>query len=166
MDVQSATAIITGISIIIGIIVFILSRRQELETRQAALFMQVYDRWNTRDIQMAYGNTRFLLLPQIKDFEDYQRLVLNERAKGNLEPWFHGQILITYFEGLAMLVKRGLIDSEMVEDLFANRINWYWEAFKDIAEMRRSQLRDPKMYDSVEYLYQALKQRQHTTVNT
>jgi nitrate reductase gamma subunit len=42
MDVQTATVVITGISIIIGIIVFILSRRQETETRQAALFMEIY----------------------------------------------------------------------------------------------------------------------------
>ena len=122
--------------------------------------MNVYNRWNTRDIQMAYGHTRFLLLPQIKDFTDYQRLVLKERAEGNLEPWYHGQILITYFEGLAMLVKRGLIDIEMVEDLFANRINWYWDNFKAIAHTRRTQLRDPKMYDSVEYLYNELKKRE------
>jgi hypothetical protein len=122
--------------------------------------MNVYDRWNTRDIQMAYVNMRFLLLPQIHAFEDYQRLVLDERAQGNLEPWFHGQILVTYFEGLAMLVKRGLIDIEMVEDLFANRINWFWGTFKDVALTRRNQLRDPKMYDSVEFLYDELKKRE------
>jgi hypothetical protein len=55
MDVQTATVVVTGISIIIGIIVFIVSRKQELETRQAALFMQVYDRWSSRDAVKAYG---------------------------------------------------------------------------------------------------------------
>jgi len=109
---------------------------------------------------MAYGHSRYLLLPQIKEFSDYERLVLNEMAKGNLTPWFHMQILVTYFEGLAMLVKRGLMDMEVVEDLFANRIIWYWEAMKDIFYTRRSQLRDPKMYDSIEYLYNELKKRE------
>jgi hypothetical protein len=55
MDIQTATVVVTGISIITGIIVFIVSRKQELETRQAALFMQVYDRWSSRDAVKAYG---------------------------------------------------------------------------------------------------------------
>lgn len=45
MDVQTATVVITGISIIIGIIVYILSRQHELETRQAQLFMEIYNHY-------------------------------------------------------------------------------------------------------------------------
>ena len=59
MDVQTATVVITGISIIIGIIVFILSRRQEMETRQAALFMEIYNRWSTKTTAEQYGRIRY-----------------------------------------------------------------------------------------------------------
>ncbi|MCW4040323.1 MAG: hypothetical protein NWE83_06195 [Candidatus Bathyarchaeota archaeon] len=162
MDVQTAAVVITGVSIIIGIILSLHSQKHALETRQAQLFMDVYNRWNTREIQIAYGNERFLILPQIQSFEDYQRLVLDERAKGNLDPWFYGQILITYFEGLGMLVKQGLINIDTVEDLFAGRIIWFWDSFGWICEMRRKQLGDPKLYDSIEYLYDVMKQRQAT----
>jgi hypothetical protein len=47
MDVQTATVVVTGISIVIGVILSINSRKQELETRQAQLFMQIYNWWNT-----------------------------------------------------------------------------------------------------------------------
>jgi hypothetical protein len=53
---------------------------------------------------------RFRLLPTIQDFNDYREKVLNERVKGNLEPWLSAQLLATYFEGLGALVKKGLVD--------------------------------------------------------
>jgi hypothetical protein len=54
-----------------------------------------------------------------------------------------------------------------VEDLFAGRILWFWETFGPICEIRRKQIGDPNMYDSIEYLYNKLKQReqQATTVS-
>jgi hypothetical protein len=59
MDVQTATVVITGISIIIGVILSINSRKQELETRQAQLFMQVYGQWTTPEFAKAYAETRY-----------------------------------------------------------------------------------------------------------
>lgn len=170
MDVQTISVVVAASGLLIAAINQIYTSRQaneqrerELETRQAQLFMDIYNRWNTRDIQMAYGNSRFLIQPQIHTFEEYDNIVLGERAKGNLEPWFSVQILITYFEGLGMLVKQGLINIDNVEDLFAGRIIWFWEAFGPICEIRRKQLGDPKMYDSIEYLYHEMKHRQRLT---
>ena len=34
-------------------------RKRELETRQAELFMQIYNRWTDKDMAAAYGLTRF-----------------------------------------------------------------------------------------------------------
>lgn len=59
MDVQTITVVITGISIIIGVILSLNSRKQELETRQAQLFMQIYNRWNSQEITKSYGALRF-----------------------------------------------------------------------------------------------------------
>jgi len=160
------------VSVVIGVVNQIVSRQRTekteqltLETRQAQLFMQIYNRWNTPDIQKAYGTWRYLLYPQIQDVTDYQEKVLNERAKGNLEPWLSGQLLGTYFEGLGMLVKKGLVDIDWVEDLFSNRIKFFWEAGAPIFEMRRQQLHDPKLYDSIEFLYNEMKKREQEQTN-
>jgi len=55
MDLQTATVVIAGISVIIGVINSILSSRraekndqQMLETRQAELFSNIYNRWTAR----------------------------------------------------------------------------------------------------------------------
>jgi hypothetical protein len=162
MDVQTLTVIITGISIVIGIIVFILSRRQELETRQAALFMQVHSRWNSRDFTKAYGAVRY------KDSEEewmdtIQRVFEDPNRKNpdiDLDDFADHQMLSTFFEGLGILVKKDLVDLSLVEDLFAGRIIWYYETqVKPIAEEARKHLRDTTLYDSIEYLYNSMKQR-------
>jgi hypothetical protein len=73
MDVQTATVLITGISVIIAAVNSIISSRradvqraltlktqqQALETRQAQLFMQVYNRWSSIEVTKGYGFLRY-----------------------------------------------------------------------------------------------------------
>jgi hypothetical protein len=56
-----------------------------------------------------------------------------------------------------MLVKNRFVDIRLVNDLLADRITWYWEMFKDIAEGSREKLNDPSLYDSTEFLYNEIK---------
>ena len=62
-------------------------------------------------------------------------------------------------------MKRGLIDIKLVDDLFAQRIIWYCENFVNrYAQEFRELANDPTLYDSIEYLYNQMKQRQQATV--
>ena len=67
-----------------------------------------------------------------------------------------------FFEGIGVLVQRGLIDIELVEDLLANRVIWFWELWRPICMGARQATSDPEMYDNMEYLYTAMKQYQQT----
>ena len=76
------------------------------------------------------------------------------------------QTLNAFFEGVGVLVKKRLIDIELVEDLLSQRILWYWEKTKPIATVIRRELNDPTQLDSVEYLYNQMKQRQPVSQET
>jgi hypothetical protein len=41
-------------------------RQIEIETRQAELFTNIYNRWNTREMLTAYGLARFIISPPVK----------------------------------------------------------------------------------------------------
>ena len=175
MDVQTISIALGGIGLFIAAINSIISSRKadqqhqtEIETRQAELFMNVYNRWNTRDIQTAYGNVRHLdrRWQQYTNIDDHlSKFSVASGNPENLERWFHGQILVTYFEGLGMLVKKGLIDIDMVDDLLAGRIRWFWETIEPVANNFREYVNDPRLYDSIEYLYNAIvKHEQQVTV--
>ena len=162
MDVQTATVVVTGISVIIGVILSINSRKQELETRQAQLFMQVYNRWSQRDTVKAYGVVRYK-----HKWTDLKDWFSKYGADVDPEAYAYTMTLNTFFEGLGVLVKKDLIDIDLVEDLFSQRIIWYWEQNQQpvIGDIRKF-TKDPTQYDSIEYLYNVMKQRQKATVTT
>ena len=132
----------------------------EIETRQAELFMNVYNRWNTTELQAAYGLARFDILPKIKDYEDWRQNYSVRGGPQNLQQWLNLQLLVTYFEELGTLVKKDLIDMDMVDDLFAGRIKWYWESGRILWQGARAGLQDPQLYDSSEFLYNEVKKRE------
>jgi hypothetical protein len=82
----------------------------------------------------------------------------------NSEAYADYMTTYAFFEGGGVLVKKGLIDIELVEDLFSQRIIWVWETLLQpkINDVRTS-TNDPTQYDSIEYLYHEMKHRQRLT---
>jgi hypothetical protein len=163
MDVQTATVVIAGIGVIIGVINSIVSSRRAertaqlaLETRQAQLFMQLYNRWNSPDVIKAYGYARYMYDKP----EEFDEFFSAEHAFHDLDTYARWQMLVTYFEGLGILVKKQLIDIDMVDDLFSNRILWWWDEYMKPYFLKfREHIKDPTMYDSIESLTDEIKMR-------
>ena len=109
---------------------------------------------------MAYGAVRY------KDPEGtFDRVIQDLATRSpalNLQEYANYHMLQVYFEGLGLLVKNGLIDIQIVEDLFAGRIIWYWETMHTQLNQLRKNLNDPELYDSIEYLYHEMKKRQQS----
>jgi len=168
MDIQTISIIIAAAGVFIAAINQIVSRRRTeamaqltLETRQAQLFMQIYNRWNSRDITKSYGALRFKY--SMDQWAKYISQLLQHPHDPNidLDEYADHQMFGTFFEGLGILVKRQLVDITLVEDLFADRIIWYWETqVEPLAAKVRTSFKDSKMYDSIEYLYHEMKKRQ------
>jgi type II secretory pathway pseudopilin PulG len=66
LDIQTISIVIAAAGVFIAAINSVYSSREarqqrqtEIETRQAELFMNVYNRWNTTELQAAYGLARF-----------------------------------------------------------------------------------------------------------
>jgi hypothetical protein len=52
---------------------------------------------------------------------------------------------------------------DVVEDLLANRIIWWWEFFKPISEGAQVEIGDTKLHDHTRFLYHEMKHRQRLT---
>jgi hypothetical protein len=174
-DVQTISIVVAAIGVLIAAINSIISSRRAeeqrqhtletqqhaLETRQAQLFMQIYNRWNSKEMTTAYEKLRFVYKKE--EWDAMLENMLNGKNRFDLDQVSTRQMFATFFEGLGMLVKRGLIDVEMVEDLLSNRVIWYWETHvQPYADNVRERLNDPTMYDSLEHLYSMLKQREQS----
>ena len=152
VDVQTISIVIAASGLFIAASNSILSNRRTeknqqltLETRQAQLFMQVYSRWNSRDFARAYG--RVMYVYKWTDPDDWQRQFMPDK---NIEAYSDHQILSTYLEGLEVLLKQGLININLIDDLLSDRIIWFYEFMDSMRQASRKIRKNPKLYASVE----------------
>jgi hypothetical protein len=146
----SAAAIAT----VVGVRSYILSNKRaqetkdrELETRQAQLFMQIYDRW-TFDIGEKFWD---FLEVDIKTAEEYMDKIKTDKKYAR-----QTAILSRYHEGVGVLVRFGLLDIKYIAYLASWPTRVYWEKLKPIVgEVRRLQ-NAPRADSESEYLYNRL----------
>ena len=149
MDVQTVSIVIAAVSVVIGVINSIMSNRKaeeqrqtEIQTRQAELLMQLYDRWSSKDFRRdSWEINTFWRGENVMDVRKklFDEPVLDEIVKLTTQA--------TFYEGIGVLVEEGLIDINLVDQLFHNNILGNWESFAPfITEMRQH------MSDNVEEL--------------
>ena len=150
-EIQTAYYMVAATGVLLAAIYYVLNIRTTLQTRQAQLFMPIYSTYSSAE----FLKTRSEVMSyQYKDYDDYQSKYgfdVNPDADAK------ARMVNAYFEGIGVLMKRGLIDPSIVDDLMSGVIVRYWEKYEPyILEYR--QRRDwPQAGEHVEYLYNKIK---------
>ncbi len=153
-DVQTISIVLAGIGIFIAAINSIISSRKadqqrqtEIETRQAVLFMQLYNRFTTREFRAALTEMRSWSWDNYADFMAKYSPDTNSDA--------HAMHIATEndFEGVGVMVQRDLIDSTSVTDLLWMAVGNYWERFGPIWKEWRTRTGHQSLADHTESLY-------------
>jgi len=122
------------------------AQQQNLETRQAQLFMQVFNRYDTEFWkQWLQGMSR-----EYKDYDEWNR----DRSDQNLSAARLN--VTTYMMGIGTLVKRGLLSSDIVADLMGGPVIMWWQKFFDYYREYRVRANYPGYVEDLEYLYDEL----------
>jgi hypothetical protein len=125
------------------------TQQQQLETRQAQLFMQIYGKWNEASFSKHY--TYLIYGLKWSNYQEFKELILD-----NIENWESMANVIRFFEGLGVLLSEGLVDMRLIALTMATDIITYWEKLKpSILEFRRES-NSPRIADQSEYLYNEL----------
>jgi hypothetical protein len=161
IDAQTISIIFAGLSIGIAAIRFTLTlqntqRNQELtrkaqeqavETRQAQLFMNIYERFTDKGFWDMVNEIREFEYEDVDDFE--KKYGQYEKNKA----W----AITSVFEGIGVLLKRELIDIQQVNDLMPLTVMSVWEKLEPlIMEARRSEWDSKYAYKGFEYLNNAV----------
>jgi hypothetical protein len=158
VSVETVSIVVAAASIVVGVYLSLQSRKQELETRQADLFMQMYHRWSSPEYRM--GTLKMMNQWSWENFDDF---IQKYDTTTNLEEHVNGLVVpASFFEGIGVLVERGLIDITLVDRLMHNSIIAFWERLGPIIqEYRKSQKSGMHPhFDSVEDLYHRLQSKQ------
>lgn len=122
------------------------AQEQSLETRQAQLFMQIY-----RDMSSPehYIRTNELYEMEWEDYSDFENKYGSENNPENYALRFSTW---SWFNGVGLLVKAGLINVSTVHDLMRTTILWQWEKFKDVIRKQREVYNMPTNFEGFEFL--------------
>jgi hypothetical protein len=146
-EVQTISLAVTATSVVIGIIYYIFTARTTLQTRQAQLYMQLYNRW-TPEMNSTFWS--FLSV----DFKDAQEHLTKYRADKEYARWC--DTLGTFYEGLGVLVREGFLDIRYISLFLGGGTRMHWEKYKPIIGDLRRLLGYSRWLSETEYLYDRL----------
>lgn len=160
VTVETISIVFTGLSVSLAAFYYISTLRNaqrtqqlQLETRQAQLFMQIFNRFQEVEFR---NNFNEVLSREWEDYDDYVRKYgrfTNPTAQAV------SASIALFFEGLGVLLKRSLLDIDIVGELMSTPVRQYWEKTSPIIiEMRKSMNREVVL-ESAEYLYDEMMKR-------
>ena len=130
----------------------------QLETRQAQLFMNIYNQFIRKEF-----TEDWLLVTFDREWdsiEDYAE----KYGTGNLKASAQLISVLAFFEGIGVLLKRNLINIAMVDDLMSSYVLQTWNKYGPFMRERSESLNRPELWEHVHYLYEEIKktyQKQH-----
>jgi hypothetical protein len=129
------------------------AQQQTLETRQSQLFMEVYKTDESNEFQTnwweIFGNWEW------KDLDDF--LEKYGPYSGNSIPYGKLMSIFSHYEGMSVLMKRGLLSPDLVYDLKYDSVIMFWDKFSPIVLWWRKRYNAPQMFGTIEWLYSEMK---------
>jgi len=153
---QSVSYIAGALGVFIGAVYYVITLRAQqnnmkttLETRQAQLFMGIYQTYVTKEL---HRDIEFVLNAQFADFEEF---LSRYGPKSNPEGHASFDSVISYFEGLGSLVRRGLIDPSYVVELLGLEVLYTHQKYQPVLSgMRKA---NPMLFSDFDALYESVK---------
>ena len=120
------------------------TQRQQLETRQAQMFMGIYTQITTKEFTSAFWR---IMGSNCSNYEEYRELSRDPEFQNS------GHIVGTYYEGVGVLVREGLLVIRWVALLICGMTRMFWEKMKPAIEEGRRAMGFPRWMSETEYLY-------------
>ena len=165
VDIQAISVIIAAASVALAALNSILaSRRTErneqltLETRQASLFMQLFSISDIREFIEDFGKIAYQF--EYKNLEDWEEKYGPLVDLSKYSSWAR---VGRFFDGVGILVRKNLIDANLVTELLREIVINSWESMRIWVYEIRELMNTPEVWENFEYLYNEVKNRHPST---
>jgi hypothetical protein len=157
IDLQTVLTYLTLISIPVGVAYHIMTlnntrknQHMTLETRQAQMFLTIYN----RILEENFARTRYNIewVWSWSDFEDFRKKYGPES-----ENWPNFVRVMMFLEGIGILLKKGMISASFIDDFISGTTVRIWEKYSEVVFDIRKYYDSPQAYEWVEYLYDEVK---------
>jgi hypothetical protein len=158
---QMVLSTLQTMGILVGIIYYIAimrnnqrNQRQQLETRQTQLFMDLYRSWSSKEFQKDLEQMRM-----IWTFDGYDDFFEKYGVESNPDDHALYDQVGMWLEGIGVLVRRGLIDINLICEMtsFAGTVVMLWRKFGPVIIEFRERNGLPTYLQDFEYLHDAIR---------
>lgn len=160
LALQTIGILMTGISLTIAAAYYTLTLRNtqknqqlQLETRQAQLFMQIYNRFQEVEFRNNFNDVL------TREWEDYDDYVKKYGRFTNPTAQARSASVGLFFDGIGVLMKKGLLDVDIVGELMSSPVRLYWDKMNPIWAGMMERMKRESVMDNVEYLYNEIAKR-------
>ena len=149
LDIASISVVVAAAGVLVGVVFAVLQLRDLVKTRQTDLILRLYAAFNSKEFLRTWEEVRK---------REAENLAEYEKKYG----WTEAMEVGMFFEGIGVLLKRRLINIDLVDDLFTGPIKITWEKLEDLTKDARKQHGAPTLFEWFEYLYNEMKKRERT----
>jgi hypothetical protein len=138
------------------------AQEQALETRQAQMFLTVYNRMLDENFMRTINDVLFNW--EWRDLDDF-----TGKFGPDTDHYPKFNIVMMFYEGIGILVNKGLIKASLIDDFMSAGTLILWKKYSQIIYELRKYYDAPQTFEWVEYLYNQIKpivEEQHPELKT
>jgi hypothetical protein len=147
MSVAGISIVLAAASVVAASTFYIFQIRNQLKVRKTDLVMRLYATWDSLEFQRAFHTVYWA------DFHDYDSAMAI--TGGERQLWTY---LLSFYDQVGVLLRRRLIEFDMVDDLLGNSTRQLWEKVAPMIREARERY-DPRLYEHFEFLYDEMTRR-------
>jgi hypothetical protein len=137
--------VLTGLGLIVAITYYSIQIRNQNRTRQAQMFMQMYNRFTD-----SISGTEHLEILSNSVFSSVSEYNALKESDADFNKVFKAYAI--FYEALGVLVKEGLLDVRFIALMWGGTTRMYWEKIVPIIEDLRDYYNYPRNLSETEYV--------------
>jgi hypothetical protein len=157
VDIQTVSIAVASASVTLAAIFYMWQIRHQTRIRKIDLIVRINPWFNISPKElMEYANA--VLALEYKDYDDFVQKygsLYSGKPEANAL-----RTLLNWADGLGMLLKRNLVDLDIVVDSYGGIAQAFWEKVKPLVEGYRKETNYSRWWEYLEYFYNEIKKRQ------
>jgi hypothetical protein len=157
VDITEISAVVAAAGVLVGVVYYILEMRNQTRIRKTDLIVRISP-WFSMSPKEMLETANTVMALGYKDYDDfvqkYGSLYSGKPAANTV------RMALNFGDGIGMLLKRNLIDINIVVDAYGDIAPVLWEKVKPLVEGYRKEANRPHYWESLEYLYNEMKKRE------
>jgi hypothetical protein len=142
MSIAAVSIVIAAASVVAASTFYSFQIRNQTRVRKTDLVMRLYSTWDSLEFQEAFHTVYWA------DFHDLESALATTGGQRHVFSY-----LFYFYDQVGALLRRNLIEYDLVDDLLGNSTRQLWEKVGPVIVEARARSDDPRLYEHFEYLY-------------